>query len=206
MERSRWKQAEEHLSRVDPVLRELIETLGPCTLEALGPPFDVLCRAVIGQQISIRAARSIYQRLCQAVGQERLDPETVLRTPEASLRQIGLSQTKTLTLRRVAEAICEGRLDLEALATAPAEEVYGRLTAFSGIGRWTVEMVLIFAYLHPRVLPLQDLGLQRAIRLRYNLGELARLEALRIIARPWAPYETIATWYLWKSVDGDPSL
>jgi DNA-3-methyladenine glycosylase II len=86
------------------------------------------------------------------------------------------------------------------------ETVFHHLTALPGVGRWTAEMVLIFAYLHPRILPVQDLGLKRAVQIQYGLAERPSEKMLHALARPWAPYETIATWYLWKSVDGDPSL
>ena len=201
-----WKEAEEHLSRCDPVLGALIEALGPCSLKPIGPPFDVLCRAIIGQQISLRAAQSLYRKLLFLIGGSALEPESILRSPESMLRQAGLSRNKIQTLRCAAQAVCSGRLSLEALASAPMETVFHHLTALPGVGRWTAEMVLIFAYLHPRILPVQDLGLKRAVQIQYGPAERPSEKMLHALARPWAPYETIATWYLWKSVDGDPSL
>jgi DNA-3-methyladenine glycosylase II len=190
-------RARRHLARKDPVLRDVIGRVGPCTLEAAGDRFAALVRAVVAQMISTAAARTIFARLETVVG--RLTPEAFLAAGEERLRGAGLSGTKARGLADLAAHVTDGRLPLERLDELADEEVIARLVPVRGIGRWTAEMFLIFSLGRLDVLPVDDFGLRAGVRDEYGLKELPGRAALRELAEGWRPYRSVATWYMWRS-------
>ena len=186
----------------------LVREIGPLEREARrrGRPDDAygsLVRAIVGQQLSTGAARTIYSRLCALFYDRPPTPTELLSTAGEDLRAAGLSRQKIGYLRDLARRIQDGELDLDTLAQHPDEEVVSRLVVVKGLGRWTAEMFLMFHLSRPDVLPVGDLGIRRAAALAYGLPELPDAETLRTIAEPWRPHRTLAGLYLWESLSGD---
>jgi DNA-3-methyladenine glycosylase II len=202
-----------HLREADPVMRDIIERVGPCMLGAAtdrgGPARDhygALVRAIVGQQLSTKAARSIYERLTARFDGRTPSPAEVLADdPEQFRAAAGLSRSKVLFLRDLAERVESGELVLEDLDAMPDEEVADRLVQVKGVGQWTVDMFLIFHLGRPDVLPVGDLGVRRAAMLSYNLRKLPEPPRLTKLARPWRPWRSIASWYLWASLRAVPA-
>jgi DNA-3-methyladenine glycosylase II len=197
-------RARRHLARRDPVLKQLIGAVGPCTLRPGGEPFLILVRAIISQLISTRAAETIFARLAAAVSSPGVCPAAVLAVGEPALRGCGLSGAKARGLIDLATRITEGSLPLAHLPELPDDEVITHLTAVRGIGVWTAEMFLIFCLGRLDVLPVADLGLRAGVRDAYGLDDLPKPADLRARAEPWRPYRSIATWYVWRSRGGVP--
>lgn len=190
------------LKTSDPILGQLIERVGACTL----PPktqnpdvFSELVRAIIGQQISTAAAKTIYQRLLNLYDDSRLDPQLLLDTSEQQLRSAGISQQKVTYLKDWARKVLNSLPALTELEQMEDEAIIELLTQVKGVGRWTVQMLLIFAFGRLDVLPVDDLGVRKAIRQLYNLTALPDRETVEEIARSWQPYRSVAVWYLWRS-------
>ncbi len=200
------KQALDHLRASDPVLGRLIDHVGPYVIELLEPDYETLVKAIVLQQLSGKVAEVIFQRLKAAVGNGRLAPEAVLSLRPARMRSIGLSKQKTQYIREVARLSRSGKLDLTALAEVPDHEVHARLTAIKGIGPWTVHMFLIFALGRPDVMPSGDLGIRAAVRNVYGLTEMPKPADVDQMARKWHPYRTVASWYLWRSLETKAGL
>ena len=203
-----WDAAVATLARGDAVLRGLIVTYPDAHLARRGDPFTTLARAIVGQQISVKAAQSIWDRLVAATGgggqPTALDPARVGRTRMPTLRRVGLSERKALYVRDLARHFVSGALDPRDWPALPDEELIERLSDVKGIGRWTAEMFLIFHELRPDVLPVDDIGLQKAVALHYHDGERMAPAALRAFGARWAPWRSVATWYLWRSLDPIP--
>jgi len=180
-------------------MKRLIQHVGSCTLERGSDRFVVLIRAVISQLISTTAARSVFARLETAVGQCGISPAAILALEEDAMRKCGLSGAKTTSIRQIANLITAGELDLEQLEKATDAEVSSQLLPLRGIGPWTVQMFLIFGLGRLNVLPVGDLGVRAAVREHYGLEELPTVQQLREKGEAWAPYCTIAAWYLWRS-------
>ncbi len=197
-----WNRAVQALSAADPVLAAVIEASRSDGLRRRNDPFTMLARAIIGQQISVKAADSIWQRFADLCGE--VEPARVLAVGEARLREGGLTRQKAAYLVHLAAAASDGRLDVSRWHRRDDEAIIEDLIELKGIGRWTAEMFLIFHMQRPDVLPLGDLGLRRAIGLRYADGRTLALEELNEIAAPWRPWRTVATWYLWRSLDPIP--
>ncbi len=204
-----WRKAKRTLASVDPTLARIIRRHPRVALVSRGDAFATLARSIVGQQISVKAADAVWGRLAKTC--EPLTPRAVLRRRAATLRACGLSERKVEYLRDLAEHFASGRVDPRKLEAMDDEEVIECLTDIRGIGRWTAEMFLIFNLLRPNVLPLDDLGLLKAISLHYLEGEptqtlLGREARARIeqLASPWAPWRSVATWYLWRSLDPVP--
>ena len=204
-----WPRARRALAAADPVLARIIRRHPRVALVSRGDPFSTLARSVVGQQISVKAADAVWSRL-QAACPE-LSPRAVLRRRATTLRRCGLSERKAEYLRDLAAHFADGRVDPASFATMDDEAIIARLTDIRGIGRWTAEMFLIFNLLRPNVLPLDDLGLLKAISLHYLDGIptrdlLARegREQVRRLAAAWQPWSSVATWYLWRSLDPVP--
>lgn len=196
------RAAERHLARVDPVLARLIDAHGPCTLmRDARPQFHTLIWAVINQQLSVRAAKSIEARLLQRLGAEHFLPEHLNKLRECELRGCGLSAAKVRCIREISSRVQCGRLDLEQLEKLDDQQAAQRLVELPGIGQWTADMLLMFALGRLDVLPIGDLALRRSIKLHYGLADDARDVAYLEIARPWRPYRTVASWYYWAAVD-----
>ncbi|WP_031460919.1 DNA-3-methyladenine glycosylase family protein [Chloroflexus sp. MS-G] len=186
-----------HLRCVDSTLALWIDQIGPCTLQRQPHGFATLAYAIISQQLSLAAARTIRDRLIDRLG--ILDPRTILAADEALLRAIGLSARKSSYLRDLAERVIRGQLELEQLPALDDEAVIAALTAVKGIGRWTAEIYLMFALERLDVLPAADLGLRDAVRLIYDLPHLPTSPEVRMLGERWRPYRSVACWYLWQA-------
>jgi DNA-3-methyladenine glycosylase II len=196
------------LRRSDPVMREIIERVGPCELGHVtdrgGPAHDhygALVRAIVGQQVSTAAARTIYGRLCERFGGRTPTPKEVLADDKEKMRAAaGLSKMKVNFLCDLAGHIESGELVLEDLDGLPDDEVAEQLIDVKGIGQWTVDMFLIFHLGRPDVLPVGDLGVRRAAFEAYGLRKLPSERRLIELAKPWRPWRSVASWYLWASL------
>jgi DNA-3-methyladenine glycosylase II len=193
------------LSRRDPVLRRIIRQIGPCPLKPGRQYFWVLAEAIVSQQLSVKAAATIFERLRRLYPDYRLPrPQDLLATPAHRLRAVGLSRQKIDYLWELSRAFQRGDVPLRRFSRMADEEIIGALTAIRGIGRWTAEMFLIFVLVRSDVLPVDDLGLQKAMQQAYELRDRPTPAVMRRIAKKWEPYRTIASWYLWSSRDGRP--
>jgi DNA-3-methyladenine glycosylase II len=187
-------------------MNKLVERFGAVRLQSRGDAFTTLARSIVGQQISVKAAQSVWTRFVGlGVGSRYLvTPAAVLALPEPALRSAGLSARKVEYLCDLARHFAEGGLQQIQWDTMPDEAIIEELVAIRGVGRWTAEMFLIFYLMRPNVLPLDDAGLIKGISLNYFSGEpVSRAEA-REVADAWAPYRSVATWYVWRSLDPLP--
>jgi DNA-3-methyladenine glycosylase II len=190
-----------HLRRVDPQLRAIIDRVGPCRLEPRPDRFGTLVRAIIGQQISSKAAASIHRRLVE-IGGEPHRPDRLIGLGEAALRGVGLSGVKARYVLNLAEAVASGAVPLDDFDDSWSDaEIIESLVSVKGIGVWTAEMFLIFALNRPDILPASDLGVRVGLRDRHGLADLPRPSECHALAEPWRPYRSIAIWYLWKNSD-----
>ena len=197
-----WDEACAALGSADPVMGGIIAQCGPVHLLSRGDPFQTLARSIVGQQISVKAAQSVWDRFAAAAREVR--PERVARMRESTLRAAGLSTRKAEYLQDLARRFLSGEVDPARWPDRPDEEVIAELVQVRGIGRWTAEMFLIFNLLRPDVYPLDDLGLLKAISIHYNDGRpVTKAEASELGER-WRPWRTLATWYLWRSLDPLP--
>ena len=201
-----WDEACKHLKRRDRVLKRLIPQFGEARLQSRGDAFTTLARSVVGQQISVKAAQAVWDRFAVLadVNNHAVAPSTVSRLTPSAMREAGLSARKTEYLHDLARHFTSGQVHVQDWQRMDDEAIIAELVAIRGIGRWTAEMFLIFHLMRPNVLPLDDLGLIKGISLNYFSGEpVSRAEA-REVAEAWAPYRTVATWYLWRSLDPVP--
>ncbi|MFT3816054.1 MAG: DNA-3-methyladenine glycosylase [Rubrivivax sp.] len=202
-----WDDACKHLSRRDRVMKRLIPQFGDARLQTRGDAFTTLARSIVGQQISVKAAQSVWERFAALVALPRvlpLQPEQVLAQAPARLREAGLSARKAEYLHDLARHFGDGRVHVAQWQQMDDEAIIAELVAIRGIGRWTAEMFLIFHLMRPNVLPLDDIGLLRGISVNYFSGEpVSRAEA-REVAEAWAPFRSVATWYIWRSLDPLP--
>jgi DNA-3-methyladenine glycosylase II len=202
-------EADQHLCSVDHVMRRIIDERGPIDAEtdrrgSRPDPYEALARAIVGQQLSTRAARSIWERLVEILGGTFPGPSGLLAVDTDTIRGAGLSRSKVNFLRDLAERVEDGRLDLERLMELPDEDVVATLTEIKGVGPWTAEMFLIFHLGRPDVISAGDLGIRRAVQIEYGLDELPGPTDLERIAEPWRPHRTLACLYLWRSLDNAP--
>jgi DNA-3-methyladenine glycosylase II len=197
-----WPQATRELAQRDAVLRELIARFQGLALGSRGDAFSTLARSIVGQQISVKAAQSVWDRLSGRLS--AVSPAAVSRARISTLRACGLSGRKALYLRDLARSFLDGTLEPARWPALEDEILIEELTRVKGIGRWTAEMYLMFHLARPDVLPLADLGLQRAMRLHYNRARPLTAARMQKIAAVWAPWRSVATWYLWRSLDPIP--
>jgi DNA-3-methyladenine glycosylase II len=197
-----WEQATRELAERDAVLRELVGRFQGLALGSRGDAFSTLARSIVGQQISVKAAQSVWDRLAGRLGQ--VTPESLARCRTPALRGCGLSGQKARYLKDLAARFRDGTLDPAGWHALEDEVLIVELTRVKGIGRWTAEMFLMFHLARPDVLPLADLGLQRAMRLHYNRGRSLSMMRMQSIGAAWAPWRSVATWYLWRSLDPVP--
>lgn len=197
-----WDTACHELAESDPVLGKLIARYPGGTLSSHGDAFYTLARAIVGQQISVKAADAVWARLESHLA--CVTPDAALAADAEALRGCGLSWRKAEYLHDLATHFADGRLGDDLFGRAEDAELLARLTAVRGIGRWSAEMFLIFHLMRPDVLPLDDIGLLRAIGIYYGDGEKAGVREARAIAAAWAPWRTVATWYLWRALDPVP--
>jgi DNA-3-methyladenine glycosylase II len=194
-----------HLMRSDPVLAGIIERVGDYRIQFRDPDFETLVKSIVYQQLSGRVASVIFGRLAKAAG-GKLTPQGILKLRPSRMRALGLSTQKTAYIRDLARHARDGRVAFEDLESLADIEVIERLTQVKGIGVWTVHMFLIFALRRVDVLPTGDLGIRNAIRKAYGLAELPTPAEMEEMARRWRPYCTVASWYLWRSLEPDANL
>ena len=198
------------LAKSDDVMAGLVAEHGELDRDERrrGRPADAygaLLRSIVGQQLSTKAARTIYARLTEVFGGRAPTPRELLDVDPELIRAAGLSRAKVAYLRDLAEHIEDGELDLELLPELDDEDISAQLTAIKGLGQWTVDMFLIFHLGRPDVLPVGDLGIRRAVQLGYGLAELPTPSELEAIAEPWRPHRSLACLYLWSSLDNAPA-
>jgi DNA-3-methyladenine glycosylase II len=193
------RKAIRHLKLADPALAAVIGHVGPFRMEFRPPTFWTLARSIVFQQLNGRAAAAIFDRLEKACGE--ISPEAVLRLRPARLRAAGLSEQKAGYLRNLARHAAAGNIVIEQLATLSDQEIIARLTQVKGIGVWTAHMFLIFGLQRPDVLPTGDYGVRQAMARLYSLPSLPKPREMSQIAQPWRPWASVASWYLWRSLD-----
>ncbi len=201
-----WDEACRHLSRRDRVMRKLIPQLGEGRLQSRGDAFTTLARSIVGQQISVAAAQSVWGRFAALLGEPstHLAPPAVLALDTVAMRGAGLSARKVEYLCDLAAHFEAGTVHVGEWQQMDDEAIIDELVAIRGIGRWTAEMFLIFHLMRPNVMPLDDLGLLKGISVNYFSGEpVSRAEA-REVGDAWAPFRSVATWYIWRSLDPLP--
>ena len=194
-----WQKATRELTRNDPVLAKLIKQYRGATLVSRGAPFVTLVRSIVGQQISVKAADSIWRRVTEKI--PRLTPTAILDCSVEQLRECGLSTRKAEYISDLAAHFDAKRIHTRRWPSMSDAEIITELTAVRGIGVWTVEMFLIFNLLRPDVFPLDDIGLQKAVAQQYFSGERPNRKELAAIGEHWRPWRSVATWYFWRSLD-----
>jgi DNA-3-methyladenine glycosylase II len=197
-----WDRAKRALARKDPVMAALIRSRPKVFLTRRGEPFVTLARAIVGQQISVKAAQSVWDRVVTCAG--AVTPEGVLLKKPSELRACGLSDRKTEYIVDLARRFADGLVHPYRWPEMSDEEVIADLVQVRGIGRWTAEMFLIFSLLRPDVFPLDDLGLQKGIRGAYFRNRRIALKTMAKLGETWRPWRSVATWYLWRSLDPLP--
>lgn len=194
--------------RRDPVLAAIIRRHGPCALADARQRFDhlaMLVRAIVFQQLSTKAASTIHGRLMTLMPGERPTPAALAVVTDEQFRTAGISRQKAAYLRDLAQKVADGVVPLEDVDAMTDDEVIASLTRIKGIGRWTAEMFLIFRLLRPDVLPVDDLGILNAIQRAYGLRKRPKPDRVRRIGEAWRPYRSVASWYLWRSLDNEPA-
>ena len=199
MRPAHWDEAAKHLGRCDKVLRKLVKAYPDPDWVSRGNAFQTLARSIVGQQISVKAAQSIWGRFAALA--RRVTPANVVALEPTALRACGFSGQKVAYVKDLAGRFHRGEIKPRRWARMDDEAIIEELVVVKGIGRWTVEMFLIFHMKRPDVLPVDDLGLRRAMERLYNRGEELTRDEMREIGAPWAPYRSVATWYLWRSLD-----
>jgi len=197
-----WQDACKHLMKKDRVMKRLIPQFGQACLQSRGDAFMTLARSVVGQQISVKAAQTVWDRFAQL--SQMLTPANVLRLKIDDMRAAGLSARKVEYLVDLALHFDNGAVHADAWSAMDDEAIIDELVAIRGIGRWTAEMFLIFHMMRPNVLPLDDVGLINGISKSYFSGDVVSRSDAREVAQAWAPYRTVATWYIWRSLDPLP--
>jgi len=197
-----WADACKHLAKKDRVMKRLIPQFGKACLQSRGDAFATLARSVVGQQISVKAARTVWDRFAKLP--EAITPPQVLKLKIDDMRAAGLSTRKVEYIVDLALHFDSGAVHVDAWTDMDDEAIIAELIAIRGIGRWTAEMFLIFHLMRPNVLPLDDVGLINGISKCYFSGDVVSRSDAREVALAWAPYRTVATWYIWRSLDPVP--
>ncbi len=194
-----------HLKSADPIMAEIIARVGPYRLITRKATFETLAKSITFQQLSGKAAGTIFRRLKQAAG-GRLSPRSFLRLSEGELRACGLSRQKIASITDLAERSVRREIQFSRLRDLSDEEIVGLLCRVRGVGVWTVQMFLMFALERPNVMPVSDLGIRNAVQRAYNLEVAPKPADLARIAERWHPYCSVASWYLWRSLEGEAAL
>jgi 3-methyladenine DNA glycosylase/8-oxoguanine DNA glycosylase len=189
-----------HLKKSDPVLRVIIEKIGPCKMQFGEPVFESLAEAIVYQQLNGKAAATIYKRFAAIAG-DPLTSAGILKLTAAQMRSAGLSKQKTSYLFDMAERAHRGELNFSRLSEMSDDGVIEHLTQVKGVGVWTAHMFLMFTLRRPNILPTGDYGVRVAMKKAYNKRKLPKPEVMEKIAKPWEPYRSIASWYLWQSLE-----
>ena len=200
------RKAIHHLKKADGVLAAIIERVGPFKMEYREPNFQILVRSIVNQQLSGKAAMTIFTRLRTAAKADPLTPESILKLRPARMRALGLSGQKTGYIRELARLTRAGELVFEHLPALDDAAVIERLTRVKGVGVWTAHMFLIFALRRPNVLPVGDLGVRAAIKKAYGLSELPKPDEIEHLAQTWHHYCSVARWYLWRSLENQGGM
>ncbi len=198
------KKALAHLEKSDTVLASIIARVGPYRMAYREPKFEALARSIVFQQLSTKAASTIYGRVAEACG-GAITPEAIRNLTVGEMRRAGLSKQKIGYIRDLADHALDGKLDFERLPGMSDEEVIVALTDIKGIGVWTAHMFLMFALRRPNVLPVGDLGIQSAIKRAYGKRSMPNPKQIEKIAKTWHPYCSVAAWYLWRSLEASPA-
>lgn len=201
-----YAKARRLLMRRDPVLARLIKAHGPCGLAAAQRTdhFTALVRAITGQQLSTKAAATIFSRLVALMPAGQLTPEGMAGVSDDALRAAGMSRQKIAYFRDLTAHVQSGRLPLDSLDAMTDDDVIAALTKVKGIGRWSAEMFLMFRLHRPDVLPVDDLGIVNAVTSVYGLRKRPTADRIRKLGEAWKPYRSVASWYLWRSLDNEP--
>lgn len=192
--------AVQYLCKVDSNLERIIKIVGKYYINIRNDPFQSLVESIIYQQLAGKAANAIYNRFINYYNNKQITPTLILNSPNDNLKKVGLSNRKIDYLKDLALHVYDGRINLEELSKMNDDEIINKLVNVKGIGRWTSEMFLIFSLGRQDILPVTDLGVRKAIQKVYSLSELPKPNIMMEIAKPWRPYRSIATWYLWKSL------
>lgn len=198
-----YARARNHLIKTDPKLGRIIKKVGPCRLHAFAPrePFEALCMSIASQQLSTKAADTIFKRFCNLFPPDcRPTPERVMTLSDDEIRAAGFSRPKVTFIKDLAAHVLDGRLDLKGLKKHTDEEVMRQLVAVKGIGRWTAEIFLMFRLGRPDIFPADDLGLMNAVQRVYGLRKRPDAKRLRKMGEAWKPHRSVAAWYLWQSL------
>jgi DNA-3-methyladenine glycosylase II len=194
------RKAVNHLKKSDPVLRAIIERVGPCRMEFGVAEFSSVAEAIVYQQLNGKAAVTIFNRFAALAG-DPLTPEGILKLSDEQLRSVGLSKQKSAYLKDLAKKTSDGLLNFARLPEMTDEEVIEHLTQVKGVGVWTAHMFLMFSLRRPNVLPTGDYGVQMAIKKHYKKRKLPKPKDMEKIAKAWEPYRSVACWYMWRSLD-----
>ena len=197
-----WDRAKRASARRDPVMGAIMRRHPKVFMMRRGEPFMTLARAIVGQQISVKAAQSVWQRVAAGVGE--VTPRNVLLKERPVLRACGLSDRKTQYIADLAQHFADGRIHVHRWPQMSDDEIIAELVEVRGIGRWTAEMFLMFNLLRPDVFPLDDLGLQKGMRMSYFKNRKISLSTMKRLGETWRPWRSVATWYLWRSLDPLP--
>ena len=197
-----WAEACKHLIKKDRVMKRLIPQFGEASLQSRGDAFVTLARSIVGQQISVKAAQTVWDRFSQLP--RKITPANVLKLKVDDMRAAGLSARKVEYIVDLALHFDNGALHVKKWSEMTDDAIIEELVAIRGIGRWTAEMFLIFYLMRPNVLPLDDIGLIKAISLAYFSGEPVSRSEAKEVAANWDPWKTVATWYMWRSIDPIP--
>jgi len=195
-----WKEADDHLAALDPRWERLVAAQGPCVVETERDRFRSLAEAILYQQLAGAAAASIVRKVRAHYGGKFPNAAQLVAEPAGGLRPCGVSPQKERYLRALAEAVEQGKLDFRSLAKAGDEDVIAALTEVPGIGRWTAEMFLIFSLGRQDVLPVGDYGVRQGMRRFHGMKALPKPRTMHRLAKPWAPYRSAGSWYMWKAL------
>lgn len=200
------REAEKYLAKKDRRLARVIQTSGPCRLQPHTDHYGELVGSIVGQQLSAKAAGAIWRRVLDLFDGKMPTPEELIKVDNQKLRNIGLSWAKVKYVKDLAQHALDGRLDLNHIATMPNDQLIEQLTAVKGIGEWSAHMFMIFGLGRLDILPVGDLGVRKAIQNLYKLDSLPAPEQIITVANQnnWHPYESVAAWYLWQSLDNSP--
>lgn len=200
------RKALTHLKKADPVLAAIIQTAGPYKIQYRDPVFETLVRSIVYQQLSGKAALTIFGRFKEAAKADPLTPASILKMRPQRMRAAGLSQQKLTYIRDLARLSSKGTVDFDGLPGWEDQQIIEHLTQVKGVGVWTVQMFLIFALRRPNVLPTGDLGVRMAMKRAYGLDELPKPQDMERIAASWHPYCSVASWYLWRSLENQGAM
>jgi DNA-3-methyladenine glycosylase II len=202
----RFEAAEKYLAKADPAMKKLIKLHGHCTIQPHADAFFVLCDSIISQQLSVKAAGTIFKRFCALFPDDKPMPELLAVVPAESVRSVGCSNAKVRYLQDLGAKFLDCTIQPHAFATMDDEAIIATLLQVKGIGRWTAEMYLIFSLARPDVMAVDDLGLRKGMMLLKGLPGLPKRSEMLFLSDLWKPYRSVASWYLWRSLENEPAI